>query len=249
MTVFDEYIKFVDSQEKFGRRLDLTDQKSYLRKAIKEARAKLSDSMRGELSDQMCEIALFVSEVQNAQTIALYVSHNDEPSTYMLLDILKRRGKDVILPVLGTGFTRTWAPFVSVSDLHMPMQGRPLEPRRGNLGEDAIANADVILAPALAVDANGNRLGLGGGWYDRVLLKRNPSTKVFALVFDEEVFDSTSVDVGGKSAGMTEGGLTGASEGAIPKHKVYELPHEEHDIKVDGYITPTKIQRLLPHGL
>ena len=38
------------------------------------------------------------------------------------------------------------------------------------LGTDAIKLADVVLAPAIAVDTRGVRLGQGGGWYDRAII-------------------------------------------------------------------------------
>lgn len=227
---FEEYVKFIDQQKAAGRSLDATDLKSHLRKAVKAERAKIAAAAHQNLSAQMCEIALMVSEVQSAQTVALYVSYSSEPSTYPLLDILKRRGKDVILPVLGESFTRTWAPFVSASDLHTPIEGRPPEPSRGNLSEDAIGTADVILAPALAVDTQANRLGHGGGWYDRVLLKKRSETKVFTLVFDGEFFDLASLSAEKLSA-----------EGATAD--IYALPHEVHDIRVDGCITPSQFYR------
>jgi 5-formyltetrahydrofolate cyclo-ligase len=47
---------------------------------------------------------------------------------------------------------------------------------------------DLILIPALAVDALGNRLGKGMGFYDRWLVDV-PSTNLFAVVFDSEVLE------------------------------------------------------------
>lgn len=51
---------------------------------------------------------------------------------------------------------------------------------------DVIAKASVILAPALAVDRQGHRLGHGAGWYDRALAHRSPDATVFCVVWAHE---------------------------------------------------------------
>ena len=52
-----------------------------------------------------------------------------------------------------------------------------------------MARADVVLAPALAVDAAGNRLGRGGGSYDRALARVGPLIPLIALLYDDELLD------------------------------------------------------------
>lgn len=54
------------------------------------------------------------------------------------------------------------------------------------LGLKGIAAARVILAPALAVDFSGTRLGQGGGSYDRALARRHPDAVIVAIVNDHE---------------------------------------------------------------
>lgn len=51
-----------------------------------------------------------------------------------------------------------------------------------------VEEIDLVLVPALAVDRDGNRLGKGRGFYDRVL--GGLTCPKFAVVFDSEVFDS-----------------------------------------------------------
>jgi 5-formyltetrahydrofolate cyclo-ligase len=60
------------------------------------------------------------------------------------------------------------------------------------LGAEALANADVILVPALAVDTRGYRVGLGGGWYDRALKHARPDAVTVGLVYPDEVYDATT---------------------------------------------------------
>ena len=60
----------------------------------------------------------------------------------------------------------------------LPVLGLPAE---------AVARADALVIPALAVDRGGRRLGQGGGWYDRMLPLRRDGVRVFAMVYDDEL--------------------------------------------------------------
>ncbi len=136
--------------------------------------------------------------------------------TLPLLEDLALRGVRILLPVLGTGLERDWAPFAGADDLLERAPGRPPEPGTEHLGAEALAEADVIIAPALAVDTTGARLGQGGGWYDRALGHKRPDAKVVALVFPEEVYDAAD----------------------------RPLPREPHDKTVDAVATPLGWRRL-----
>jgi 5-formyltetrahydrofolate cyclo-ligase len=66
---------------------------------------------------------------------------------------------------------------------------RVSEPTGPRLGPQAVAEAAVVLVPALAVDRRGVRLGQGGGSYDRALSRVRPGTLVVALLHPGELFD------------------------------------------------------------
>jgi 5-formyltetrahydrofolate cyclo-ligase len=68
-----------------------------------------------------------------------------------------------------------------------------LEPSEPPRSPQAVARADVVLAPALAVDAAGNRLGRGGGSYDRALARVGPLIPLIALLYDDELLDRVPV--------------------------------------------------------
>ena len=63
------------------------------------------------------------------------------------------------------------------------------EPAEPTLAPEAIAQAQLILVPALAVDRQGVRLGRGAGFYDRSLHLVAPGTRLVAVVHDDELVE------------------------------------------------------------
>jgi 5-formyltetrahydrofolate cyclo-ligase len=63
------------------------------------------------------------------------------------------------------------------------------------LGPDAVATADVVVVPGMAVSLSGQRLGQGGGCYDRALGRVPVGTPVVICLYDDEVGLDVPVDV------------------------------------------------------
>lgn len=94
----------------------------------------------------------------------------------------------MLLPVVLPDKDLDWARYDG-PDALVPARMGLLEPAGPTLGVEAIARADVVLVPGLAVDPTGLRLGRGGGCYDRALTRVPVGTPVCALLFDEEIVD------------------------------------------------------------
>ncbi|KAJ8140394.1 hypothetical protein OY671_006414 [Metschnikowia pulcherrima] len=171
--------------------IEAEDAKEILRKAIRTHRQARSERLRKEADAAIADVVETIPEVAAATCVATYAARPGEPGTSAMLERLAARGVRSSSPVLGAGLQRDWAVYDGPADLQVRAPGRPPEPGTPTSGPEAIAEADVVVAPALAVDSRGVRLGQGGGWYDRALEHVRPGTKVVAVVFPEEVYDAS----------------------------------------------------------
>ncbi len=160
-----------------------------LRDQLLAARRHLPLAVIGERARLLAGHLLEAPEIRRAATVAAYVSVSSEPGTGPLLEILRDAGKRVILPVLQPDNDLDWAAYDGPASLRSAGRGL-LEPDGPLLGFDAVATADAVLVPGLAVGRDGMRLGRGGGSYDRVLGRIPVGTFVCVLLNSEEVLDS-----------------------------------------------------------
>jgi 5-formyltetrahydrofolate cyclo-ligase len=119
-------------------------------------------------------------------TVAAYVPLPTEPGGPQLPDALAAVCGRLLLPVLRADLDLDWAQYAGA----LVRAGRGLrEPAGPRLGPGAVAGADLVIVPALAVDRRGVRLGRGRGFYDRSLTGRNPGARLIAMVRDVEFVD------------------------------------------------------------
>jgi len=190
-------------------------EKAALRRRLLAGRARLTPDQRAAAGRALREAVLELPQVQMAGTIAAYYSLSSEPDTHGLVYALWKRGGYVLLPLLRPDADLDWASYEGPDSLRPGPRGlaEPGEPPRGM---DAVARADLVLVPALAVDRGGVRLGRGGGSYDRALARVAPGIPTIALLYDGELLDEVPADdhdqrvrlVARPSAGITRLPLT-----------------------------------------
>jgi len=157
-----------------------------LRDQLLTARRRRSLVEVGEAARAIAQHVLGSGEVRRAATVAAYVSIGTEPGTSILLDGLVELGKRVVLPVLQPDLDLDWSVYRGPTSL-APAQRGLLEPLGPRLGLDAVATADLVLVPGMAVSPAGVRMGRGGGSYDRALGRVPVGTPVWVLLYDAEV--------------------------------------------------------------
>ena len=169
------------------------ESKSALRAAASSRRCALSQKdfvFRSRLIQaKVCQYPEYLS----ARSIALYASIENEVRTDEIRDHAWRQGKRVYYPKLRRGSAVELVRLESVRQM-TPGRFDILEPSgdeqwSGECGEDLF-----ILVPGLAFDMNGNRLGRGQGWYDRLLKKLGEGATAAGLAYDFQVVDQVPVE-------------------------------------------------------
>lgn len=139
--------------------------------------------------------------------IALYASAPGEPDTWPLIRHLDAAGHTLLLPLLGRRSDGTprrepdWAEFAGVDRMRAGFAGI-LEPTGPGLGAEALAGASLVWCAGLAATPSGDRLGTGGGWYDRALAFADSGAVLAVLLRDAEVRDAVPVEPFDRRVGL-----------------------------------------------
>ena len=156
------------------------------------------------------QVRALASSMGGVTLPALFAPTPLEPDLSLTLDLFPRALLPILVDEAGVALSGPRRGIWEAGQA-LAMPGRPpAQPSGPVLGADTLKKADLILVPALAASTDGTRLGQGGGWYDRTLPHRTPSTPVVAVVFDDEVL----------------------APGTIPR--------EGHDVLIDAIMTPTR---------
>lgn len=141
--------------------------KAELRCQLRDRAAALTETRRRESDQALAGVFLALPQVETAGTLLLFRGVGTEPDTLPLFEALWARGKKLLLPRClprwGMEARQVEPPDRLVPGpygIPEPPVDCPLEERDG---------IDLILVPGLAYDRAGNRLGQGGGYYDRYL--------------------------------------------------------------------------------
>lgn len=192
---------------------EVAAQKAAMRSRVLSARGQLGEGERAAAGRGIRDALLSQAELQMAGTVAVYYSVGNEPDTTKLVYGLWKRGTYVLLPVLRPDGDLDWASYEGPDSL-VPGPKGLLEPGETRRGVDAVARADAVLVPALAVDRAGHRLGRGGGSFDRALARVGPLIPLIALLYDDELVDrvpTASHDVPVRAVARPSSGITALS--------------------------------------
>lgn len=105
-------------------------------------------------------------EIQGALVIASYLSYEFEPQTIDINSELTRMGKTLLIPRTLPDRDIEWVPWDGLPS-SLRRNGKTLEPVGDKFSDESLI--DAVIVPALYIDSEGNRMGQGGGSYDRAL--------------------------------------------------------------------------------
>lgn len=141
--------------------------KAETRRRLKAVRDAIPERERAEMSAELCRLIESAPEYESAELVLLYRPFGSEPDIMPLLFDALCRGKRTAFPVTrGSDVT-----FHLVDGAEGFVRGAMgiLEPDADICPPVSDYSNAICVVPALAVDSEGNRIGYGGGCYDRFL--------------------------------------------------------------------------------
>jgi 5-formyltetrahydrofolate cyclo-ligase len=172
---------------------ELTPSKLALRRTVRARRQQRSTEEQAAIAAAIANVSLELPRLRAARCVAVYAAMPGEPDTFILRRELRNRGTRVLLPVIVDDTTLDWAE--DEGELTPGMLRGIEEPVGPRLGPEAVAQADVVIVPAQAVDTLGTRLGRGRGYYDRALAYASPGALIVALIHDDELLDAEATPI------------------------------------------------------
>lgn len=162
--------------------------KAELRKELLSRRDNIPPEVRKAKNRMICERMLTLDEFKNAGIIFFFASFRTEVDTTEMIKSSLTSGKRVILPKVDKEnhelLLYEIREFVELTPGYM---GIPEPPVAENLMN--INDADIVIIPGAGFDASGNRIGYGGGYYDRLLSGLQKPVPVIAPAYEEQIED------------------------------------------------------------
>ena len=153
--------------------------KLQLRRSIRERKRAMTEEEIVSRSEKLCERFLASEAYKNAKTIYGYLPYNQEVRTVPMLQQALKDGKKVAVPKCYGDQME----FIYLDDLTQVEKGYAGIPEP--IADEPIARdkTALVLMPGLAFDAEGHRIGYGGGFYDKYL-SAEPGHPTLALCYE-----------------------------------------------------------------
>lgn len=145
------------------------NEKSFFRKKYLDIRNSLSKDEIDKNSNEIKNNLYSLLKFNSSNNILFYVSSKNEVKTHDLIkDTLNR--KNVYVPIIEDN--PKISKLIDFNDLEC-CKKNILQPRKDKIQLKHLDNIDLIIVPGIVFDKRGNRIGYGGGYYDKLLEKSN----------------------------------------------------------------------------
>lgn len=163
--------------------------KKALRQRIKEQKRSMTQEQISLASQKLGQLFADCALYKQADTIYFYLPYNQEVRTVPMVERALSEGKRVAVPKVYGDEMR----FIYIEDLSGIAPGSfgiPEPVADGPVADDPNA---LVLMPGLAFDRQGNRMGYGGGFYDK-FLNQEPNHPTVALCYEFQMQESLPVE-------------------------------------------------------
>lgn len=148
--------------------------RSSLRKHMRTLRQNADPALVARFGHTLLSSLQQTNAWRQARSIGLYLPFGGEASPLSVVDLARRSGREVLLPVVdhpqrGSMRFARWRPETEFAANRYGIN----EPIAGVAELVDPSALDLVLTPLVAYDGFGNRLGMGGGYYDRAFAGRS----------------------------------------------------------------------------
>jgi 5-formyltetrahydrofolate cyclo-ligase len=165
--------------------------KDSLRKELLRKREAIPPEVR-KIKDRLIREGMSsLEELQKAGTLFFFASFRSEVDTMEMIRNSLAEGMKVVLPKVER--SRKALDLYEVRDVGELTPGYMGIPEPSVITEDrqaAVDKVDVVIIPGAAFDLTGNRIGYGGGYYDRLLSDLKSNIPIIAPAYEEQIADS-----------------------------------------------------------
>lgn len=136
-----------------------------------------------------------LDEFQRAETVLFYASFDGEVNTFEMIQKAHKIGKKIALPTI-IQEKKHLIPTV-INDVEDDLEEGPfgiLQCKSDKGTQIPLEELDLVVVPGVAFDQSNNRLGRGGGYYDRFLEKLPQKTPSVGLAFDFQIVETLHCD-------------------------------------------------------
>lgn len=170
-----------------GAAVGAAEERERVRRAVLARREELLPETRRELSRVITARFWSLGDIRGRKTIHVSLSFGSEVDTGGLVREARRRGVRVVVPVTVLDERRLLLTELREDAELVPGPFGIPEPHPGARVPVPVESLDAVVVPGIAFDVQGNRLGWGAGYYDRLLTGVRPGVPVVALAFECQI--------------------------------------------------------------
>lgn len=166
-----------------------------LRKQLLIQRDEMKKEEVEKLSREIMENLIDIPSFIQSKVVMIYLSFKNEVDTEAIIDWCFAQGKEVVIPYCAVENKE-----IIPCKLDSERKGLEKskfgiwEPKKDSMISVDIGNIDAIITPGVGFDEDCNRLGFGGGYYDRFLAKRQKEIPAIAICYQNQIVDSVPTD-------------------------------------------------------
>lgn len=160
--------------------------KNALRQQLRQMLRSVPAELRGAKSQAACRNVIQSPEFAAAKVVMLYISMATEVDTAAIALRAWQEGKTVVVPKVFVN-DRSMLP-IEIQSLETGLRTTPIGVREPAVGQPIpVEFIDLVLVPGLGFSPTGQRIGRGGGFYDRFLVQPGFQGATCGLAFEEQV--------------------------------------------------------------